>query len=260
MGNIFFNKKIGVGECPHGYLSDEYQNNIQKMCNIPLKDVTSQYMPSSFPTDPVITRESNELCCKMWNKIINDEIITDYGDKISGKTTFYNEFYLILDVMDYNGNIDDVLLKNSLDEDKKTTKLDILMRIVKNILNVKDSSPETQKRLYLLGKTHSEKHIKPYLYSTVARTLIQSVYVCSGDDATDEAMDAWINQIAFVMKYMLVPVIETQIEETDLFKEPIGGFKNIRNFINTVKTKKIENCESELSSVSSNRFTCVKLI
>jgi hypothetical protein len=73
------------------------------------------------PEVPVITK-SNDLCCKMWNKIINMEVITDDGDNISGENAFYNEFYLILDVMDYNGN-DEVLLKNSLGEDKKTTKL-----------------------------------------------------------------------------------------------------------------------------------------
>jgi hypothetical protein len=37
------------------------------------------------------------------------------------------------------------------------------------------------------------------------------VYVLSKDDATEEAMDAWINQIAFVMKYMIVPLVESQI-------------------------------------------------
>jgi hypothetical protein len=88
-------------------------------------------MPSSFPEVPVITKES-DLCCKMWNKIINMEVITD-GDNISGENAFYNEFYLILDVMDYNGHIDEVLLKNSLAR-TKTTKLDILMRVVKNII------------------------------------------------------------------------------------------------------------------------------
>jgi hemoglobin-like flavoprotein len=220
-------------------------------------------MPSSFPEVPVITKESNDLCCKMWNKIINMEVITDDGDNISGENAFYNEFYLILDVMDYNGHIDEVLLKNSLGEDKKTTKLDILMRVVKNIINIKDSSHETQKRLYMLGKMHSEKHIKPYFYSTFARTLIQSVYVLSKDDATEEAMDAWINQIAFVMKYMIVPLVESQIEETALLKEPTVGFKNIRIFNNTattVKTKKIEDCESERSPVSTKPVNCVGLI
>jgi hypothetical protein len=39
------------------------------------------------------------------------------------------------------------------------------------------------------------------------------VYVLSKDDATEEAMDAWINQIAFVMKYMIVPLVESQIEK-----------------------------------------------
>jgi hypothetical protein len=55
--------------------------------------------------------------------------------------------------------------------------------------------------------------------------VIQSVYVLSKDDATEEAMDAWINQIAFVMKYMIVPLVESQIEETALLKEPTVGFK-----------------------------------
>jgi hypothetical protein len=78
------------------FLSNEYQNNIQKRCNIPLKDVLSQYMPSSFPEVPVITKESNDLCCKMWNKIINMEVITDDGDNISGKMRFTTSFTLIL--------------------------------------------------------------------------------------------------------------------------------------------------------------------
>jgi hypothetical protein len=43
-------------------------------------------------------------------------------------------------------------------------------------------------------------------------------------------MDAWINQIAFVMKYMIVPLVESQIE-TALLKEPTVGFKNIFSII-----------------------------
>jgi hypothetical protein len=53
------------------------------------------------------------------------------------------------------------------------------------------------------------------------------VYVLSKDDATEKRW-TWINQIAFVMKYMIVPLVESQIEETALLKEPTVGFKNIR--------------------------------
>jgi hypothetical protein len=48
------------------------------------------------------------------------------------------------------------------------------------------------------------------------------VYVLSKDDATEEAMDAWINQIACDM---IVPLVETRNRK--LFKEPTVGFKNI---------------------------------
>jgi hemoglobin-like flavoprotein len=82
------------------------------------------------------------------------------------------------------------------------------MRVVKNIINIKEFARKP-KRLYMLGKMHWKKHIKPYFYSTFARTLFQSVYVLSKDDATEE-MDAWINQIAFVMKYMIVPLVESK--------------------------------------------------
>jgi hypothetical protein len=60
--------------------------------------------------------------------------------------------------MDYNGH-DEVLLKNSLARTKKR-KLDILMRVVKNIINIK-TVRETQKRLYMLENAFG-KHIKPY--------------------------------------------------------------------------------------------------
>jgi hypothetical protein len=77
----------------------------------------------------------------------------------------------------------------------------------------------------MLGKMHSEKTYKTVFLFHVRTDVIQSVYVLSKDDATEEAMDAWINQIAFVMKYMIVPLVESQIEETDLLKEPTVGFK-----------------------------------
>jgi hypothetical protein len=114
--------------------------------------------------------------------------------------------------MDYNG-IDEVLLKNSLGEDKKTTKLDILMRVVKNIINIKDSSHEPKNGYICWGKCIRKTYKTVFLFH-VRTDVIQSVYVLSKDDATEEAMDAWINQIAFVMKYMIVPLVESQIEET----------------------------------------------
>jgi hypothetical protein len=53
----------------------------------------------------------------------------------------------------------------------------------------------------MLGKSHASKFIKPYLYSVFVQ--IQTVAFRLGTDATNQIMEAWVNQFAFVMRSML---------------------------------------------------------
>jgi hemoglobin-like flavoprotein len=65
-----------------------------------------------------------------------------------------------------------------------------------------EDSEETQLKLYMLGKSHASKFIKPYLYS-VRSNVAQTVAFRLGTDATNQIMEAWVNQFAFVMRSML---------------------------------------------------------
>jgi hemoglobin-like flavoprotein len=74
---------------------------------------------------------------------------------------------------------------------------------VKFVLDIREDSEETQLKLYMLGKSHASKFIKPYLYSVFVQTLLQTVAFRLGTDATNQIMEAWVNQFAFVMRSML---------------------------------------------------------
>lgn len=237
MGNHFFNKKIGIDEYPTNYLSIKYKNKLKYKCKVQLQFFMSQYTLTTFPDIPIITQESNEICYNTWNKIINTDITNADGVILQGKVAFYNEFYGVLKIVDTCGIIDGVLLENSKIQDNELTKMSILLRIVKNIINIKNDSEKTQKKLYMLGNFHSTKHIKPFFYSIFVKTLLQSIYVLLGVSSTEEIMDAWINQIAFVMKYMTIPIAETQIKETILFKNNCI----LQKYVNSEKFKNIYN-------------------
>jgi hemoglobin-like flavoprotein len=57
--------------------------------------------------------------------------------------------------------------------------------------------------LYMLGKSHLQKAIRPWQYSVFVQTLLNTIASRLGNDATSEVMEAWVNLFAYVMQGML---------------------------------------------------------
>ena len=211
------NKTSKIIVSDDNYLIDKYQEKLQQKYKVPLQVIVAHYTPSTFPVTPIINSTTVEICNKSWDIICQRHEEDEFGNKTSGITAFYNEFYSRLDLVDANGAIDTVLSKHSGGTNKIAAKGAILIRIVKYVLAINEDNEETQLKLYMLGKSHCQRQIKPYLYSIFVQTLLQTISSRLGTDASNQVMESWVNLFAFIMKSMLPPAIKNHIVETDLF-------------------------------------------
>lgn len=183
----------------------------------PMQVMVAHYTPPSFPMYPTVSRNNTEKCKESWKYIMDTDVKNeDTGIMTSGITVFYREFYERLEVMDTSGKFEAVLSKHATETNKMAAKGAILLRIVKFVLNIFEDSDQTQLSLYMLGKSHQQKGIRPWQYSTFVIVMLQTMSSRLGTKATNDVMEAWVNLFAFVMRSMLPPAIIGQVVETEI--------------------------------------------
>jgi hypothetical protein len=179
--------------------------------------MVAHYTPPNFPMYPMISKEATAKCAESWQFIVDTDITDpNTGVSTSGLTVFYREFYDRLEVVDSSGRFDAVLSKHAVGANAMIAKGAILVRIVKYILNINTDNDKTQLNLLMLGKSHQQKGIRPWQYSTFVIVLLQTISARLQERASNDVMEAWVNLFAFVMRSMLPPAIKGQVVETEI--------------------------------------------
>jgi hemoglobin-like flavoprotein len=191
-------------------------DHLQRITSIPIEVAVAHFTPSNFPLMPVINKKTSGICGESWKIIMSNETKDEFGGSISGIASFYNDFYERLELFDSSGRFEAVLTRHSSDSNKIAAKGAILIRIIQYVLKIEKDNDETQLLLYMLGKSHSQKAIRPWQYSIFIQTLLITIASRLGVHASNGVMEAWVNLFAFVMKSMLPPAIVDQVVETEL--------------------------------------------
>lgn len=178
--------------------------------------MVAHFTPSSFPLIPTVNAQSSLLCTTSWAKIVSQCVQVDRHCTISGMTAFYNEFYERLQMFDSSGKFDAVLSRHSGGQNKIAAKGAIILRIVNFVVRIQGDSKANAMLLFMLGKSHSKKAIRPWQYSIFVQTLLNTISSRLGREATSDVMEAWVNLFAFVMQGMLPSAIRDQVVETEL--------------------------------------------
>jgi hemoglobin-like flavoprotein len=194
--------------------------------NIPLEIKVAHFTPPFFPLAPTITAESSALCTQSWQHIVTNNFTDGYESKLSGITIFYSEFYTRLREVDSSGKFEAVLGSHSSAENRMAAKGAILLRIVSYVLAITVNNRELQMKLYMLGKSHARKNIRPWQYAVFIEMLLLTISSRLGKHATTEVMNAWVNLFALVMKSMLPVAIADQVVETEINVNTSSEFDN----------------------------------
>uniref|UniRef100_A0A6C0HTT3 Globin domain-containing protein n=1 Tax=viral metagenome TaxID=1070528 RepID=A0A6C0HTT3_9ZZZZ len=225
------------------------QEKLGKKYSIPLEVQVAHYTPSIFPLVPIINSQINKLCMDSWKLICNNREKTDSGLELTGITLFYNDFYERLALVDENKKIESVLSAHSTGLNKIAEKGAIIIRIINYALSITKNDEQTQFRLYNLGKAHTKRTIRPYMYSVFIQTLLYTISNQLGLYATHEVMEAWVNVFSFIMKSMLPLAIKDQTLETEICINTKTEFSsdNVKIQVQEIKYEK----EKGLSSARS---------
>jgi len=225
------------------------QEKLGKKYSIPLEVQVAHYTPSIFPLVPIINSQINKLCMDSWKLICNNREKTDSGLELTGITLFYNDFYERLALVDENKKIESVLSAHSTGLNKIAEKGAIIIRIINYALSITKNDEQTQFRLYNLGKAHTKRAIRPYMYSVFVQTLLYTISNQLGLYATHEVMEAWVNVFSFFMKSMLPLAIRDQTLETEICINTKTEFSsdNVKIQVQEIKYEK----EKGLSSARS---------
>ncbi len=165
------------------------QNKFQTNIRIPPAVYVAHFTPASFPLMPMINKKSAKICSDSWNIILNNGGKDEFGNVISGMTLFYNDFYERLEQFDQNGKFEAVLSRHSNGMNKIAAKGAILVRIIKFVLKIESDNEQTQLMLYMLGKSHNQKQIRPWQYSIFIQTLLLTIAARLGTNASLDVME-----------------------------------------------------------------------
>jgi hemoglobin-like flavoprotein len=226
------------------------QERLGKKYAIPLDVQVAHYTPSIFPLVPIINPQINRLCVDSWKLICSRKELTESGVELTGITLFYNDFYERLKLVDENAKIESVLSAHSTGLNKIAEKGAIIIRIINYTLSITQNDEQTQFRLYNLGKGHTKRAIRPYMYSVFVQTLLYTIANQLGLYATHEVMEAWVNVFSFIIKSMLPPAIKGQTLETEICINTKSEFSSdaVKAQVQEIKYER----EKALSSVRSH--------
>lgn len=210
-------------------------------------------MPSSFPLVPKINSTINKLCNESWRDIVGaSECDILSGRTLSGLAQFYFEFYTLLGQVDTNGIFEAAIVGHHglTDSAVVSAKGTILVRMITSVLSIEDNSKETRLMLYMLGKNHISKGIRPWQYSIFIETLLRCIASRLGNKASNEVMGAWVNLFGFILSEMLPAAIKGQVIETEYRSNTCNAFQN------NELTKEIESLEQSRAQLRRRSSSC----
>ena len=202
------------------------QSKMQQIITIPVRVQVAHYTPACFPLDPVISAQTTKLCVDSWAKIIAKKSVDPDGEEVSGLIMFYSDFYSRLTLFDSQGQFEAVLAAHAGGQNLMSAKGAILIRIIKFVLAIESDSPATQVLLFMLGKAHTQRQIRPWQYSVFIQVLLNTMSNVLGTDATNTVMGAWVNLFAFVLQSMLPAAINGLVVETECSVATSSEFQN----------------------------------
>ena len=231
------------------------QEKLSKKYSIPLEVQVAHYTPAIFPLVPIINSQINKLCVDSWKIICNKREMMESGIELTGITLFYNDFYERLHTVDENRKIESVLSAHSTGLNKIAEKGAIIIRIINYCLSITKNDEQTQFRLYSLGKAHTKRAIRPYMYSIFVQTLLYTISNQLGLNATHEVMEAWVNIFSFIMRSMLPPAIKGQTLETEICINMKTEFssENMKTQMQEIKHDREKTLNSHRSNQTSYR-------
>lgn len=236
------------------------QKELTKKLNISVDVVVAHFTPSNFPLVPIITPNTARVCKESWDQLIASVAYDDCGVPISGVTMFYNEFYSRLEQIDPNGRFEAVL--NRFGQNKVAEKGAILIRIINLALSFQFDCNQGQFLLYMLGKSHSKKGIRPWMYSVFCQTLLNTIASALGTKATNYVMEAWVNLFAYMLRSMLPPSIRERCIENEVhvntssefntqqIMEEVAEMEEMRKLGNRLESKPVVNTRSSMDMTS----------
>ena len=230
------------------------QERLEKKYSVHIDVQVAHYTPSIFPLVPILNKQTNHLCTTSWKLICNKKEKTESGVDLTGITLFYNDFYERLKLVDENKKIESILSAHSTGLNKIAEKGAIIIRIINYVLSITINDEQTQLRLYNLGKAHTKRLIRPYMYSIFVQNMLYTISNQLGIHATHEVMEAWVNTFSFIMKSMLPMAIKGQTLETEIGINTRSDFSS-----DTIQSQMREIKYEKEKALSSSRTVSNKL-
>lgn len=258
MGNCRSSSKFGHtdGVITYGDIANLTQNMVISE-KIPLDVQVAHFTPSTFPLLPIINRNTDRLLETSWHQLLeNGNEMDEYGTEVSGVTLFYNEFYDRLDRVDSNGVFEAVLSRHAAgnSQSKIAAKGTILIRMVSFALTIARDIDQSQLTLYMVGKSHAQKEVRPWQYSIFVQTLLQTIASRLGSKATNDVMEAWVHIFAFILRSVLPPAIENQTVETELNVNTSSEFSTGRVFNEIAEIEEVKEATRKGRSVNGSSY------
>jgi hypothetical protein len=163
-----------------------------------------------------------------------------------------------LDVFDSAGKFDAILSQHVGSNSKIAAKGAILIRIVDFVSKITENNKQTQMVLYMLGKSHANKAIRPWQYSVFIQTLLNTISSRLGVDASSRVMESWVHLFAYVMQHMLPPAIDGRVVETEVNINTSSAFSEGNIAAEVQEAEEVRSLNRKLKSGSNSNASSVR--
>jgi len=179
--------------------SKKYVLVVRKRCHSP-EIAVYHFIPPLFPLEPVLKIAHTAVLRNSWNSILKGNSSSFNSSAENGRTglvVYYDEFYKRLLQKDGGNWVDDFFPGIK-------AKGGILQRIINYLCSMDAFERSTlQRQLQALGKKHTERRIKPWMYHHFSQTLVETVMCLLGPSASPHFFEAWAFSLSFCLHIMV---------------------------------------------------------
>ena len=209
------------------------QDNVH--LSVSVEDRTLQLYPAYMILDAVVNEVDLEQAKISWKQVVDDESPeylrlkhTEGFDKASCLTWFFDQFYIISDVLDSNSS--------SLYGDSMKIQIRALIGMINSTLSMfKGQDLERVSTVLLsIAKGHAKRGVRAYQYPIVGEIFMLTMKHCLGESYDDKVELAWKKLFSVMLKF----VLPAAIREERLLHKVAENIENengeISNHINDV--------------------------
>jgi len=188
--------------------------------SISMREQVQHFLPAAFPLECTVKSFHIDKLNLSW-KIVRTEGYMSRMENEQGRSgivIFYDEFYkrLFEKSTCFQEHFPGLKMRSG-----------ILNRVIHFVCSIDVLKlKETERKLAMLGNSHVAFNVHPWMYGVFSETLVETVLLFLGEDASYEYYQSWTIALGFCLKTMLQQALKRKVNQRETYNEMFATQKS----------------------------------